>query len=224
MQPSNDRDRFLNAMRFRHACKRFDPAREIPKEDFDAILESARLSPSSFGFEPWKLIVLTDEEVKRQLHPIAWGARNSLDGASRFVILLARRKPDMLYSSDFITHMMRDIQKQPPEVMDQRRAKYRSFQEDDFELLESDRAIFDWACKQTYIALANMMTAAAYMGIDSCPIEGFHRRKVDTLLAGAGLYDNAAYGVSVMAGFGYRAEPPHREKTRQPMEDIIIWH
>ena len=149
METNNDRSRILDAMRFRHACKRFDPAREIPKEDFDAILESARLSPSSFGFEPWKLIVLTDETIRRQLYPIAWGARNSLDGASRFLVLLARKKPDMLYSSDYITHMMRDIQKQPPDVMAQRRAKYRSFQEEDFDLLESDRAMFDWASKQT---------------------------------------------------------------------------
>ena len=222
MEPNNDRTRILDAMRFRHACKRFDAERMVSDEDFDTILEAGRLSPSSFGFEPWKMIVLSDESIKRQLYPVAWGARNSLDGANRFVILLARKKADMLYSSGYIAHLMRDIQKQPPEIMEQRRAKYRSFQEDDFELLESDRAIFDWACKQTYIALANMMTAAAYLGIDSCPIEGFHRRSVDALLSGAGIYDPDAFGVSVMVAFGYRAEPPHRAKTRQPIEDIVI--
>ena len=222
MEAGNDRARILDAMKFRHACKRFDAEREITEEDFDVILEAARLSPTSFGFEPWKMIILTDEEIKRQLYPAAWGARNSLDGASRFIILLARKKPDMIYSSDYITHMMRDIQHQPPEVMDQRRERYRTFQADDFDLLESDRAMFDWACKQTYIVLANMMTAAAFLGIDSCPIEGFHRRQVDAILTGAGLYDSDAFGVSVMAGFGYRAEAPHREKTRQPLEELII--
>ena len=68
-----------------------------------------------------------------------------------------------------------------------------------------------------------MMPAAAFLGVDSCPIEGFHRRETDALFTGAGLYDGAEFGVSVMAGFGYRAEPPHREKTRQPMEDLVIW-
>lgn len=213
----------LDAMTFRHACKRFDAQRSIPEEDFDTILEAARLSPSSFGFEPWKFIVLTDAEIKRRLYPVAWGARNSLDGASRFVVLLARRRSDTLYSADFITHMMRDVHHLPPEALSARRERYRTFQADDFQLLESDRALFDWACKQTYIALANMMTAAAYLGIDSCPIEGFDRRKTDEILSGAGIYDIDRFGVSVMAGFGYRAENPRHEKTRQSMDDLVIW-
>lgn len=213
----------LDVFRFRHACKKFDASKKVSSEDFQTILEAARLSPTSFGFEPWKMIVLTDETIRQQLYPLAWGARNSLDGASHFVVLLARKQADTLYSSDYITHIMQDIQKMPPEMMQQRRERYRTFQADDFDLLGNERALFDWACKQTYIVLANMMTAAAYLGIDSCPIEGFHQRNADAVLADAGLFDPEHFGVSVMAGFGYRAEPPHREKTRQPMEDLIIW-
>ena len=213
----------LDAFHFRHACKKFDPTKQIPDSDFNTILEASRLSPTSFGFEPWNMIVLTDEAIRKKLYEFAWGARNSLDGASRFVVLLARKKPDTHYSAEFITHMMRDIHHLPPAAIDQRRDRYRLFQEDDFELLESDRALFDWAGKQTYIVLANMLTTAAYLGIDSCPIEGFHRRKADALLSEAGLFDSEQFGVSVMAGFGYRAEPPRHEKTRQPLEDLIIW-
>ena len=213
----------LEAFRFRHACKRFDPTKTISKEDFATILEAARLSPSSFGFEPWKIIVLSDKAIQQKLYPLAWGARNSLDGASHFMILLARKRMDTLYSSDYITHVMREIQQLPQDVADQRREKFRAFEADDFELLESDRALFDWASKQTYIMLANMMTAAALLGIDSCPIEGFHRRSVDELLVSEGLFDPAHFGVSVMVGFGYRAEPPKREKTRQSIEELVIW-
>ena len=221
---NNDRNKqILDTFHFRHACKRFDAEKMISVEDFETILEAARLSPSSFGFEPWKIIVLTDSAIQKKLYPLAWGARNSLDGASRFVILLARKQADTLYSSDYITHVMREIQLLPPETAQQRREKYRLFQEDDFELLESERALFDWASKQTYIMLANMMTTAAYLSIDSCPIEGFHRRKVDALLAEEGLFDPAHFGVSVMAGFGYRAESPRHEKTRQSLDDLIIW-
>lgn len=213
----------LDTFHFRHACKRFDPNRTVSKQDFKTILEAARLSPTSFGFEPWKMIVLSDAAIKQKLDPLAWGARNSLGGASHFVVLLARKKIDTLYSSEFITHIMRVIQKLPPDVAEQKREKFRSFEKEDFELLESDRALFDWAGKQTYIVLANMMTAAALLGIDSCPIEGFHRRKVDDLLAGEGLFDPAHFGVSVMAAFGYRAEPPRHEKTRQALDDLVIW-
>jgi nitroreductase len=96
--------------------------------------------------------VLTDEAIRQKLYPFAWGARNSLDTASRFVILLARKKVDTLYSAEFIAHMMRDIHHLPPEAVHQRRERYRLFQEDDFELLESDRALFDWRAADLYRA------------------------------------------------------------------------
>ena len=223
MEPTSRNEQILGVFRFRHACKRFDASRAVSDDDFRTILEAARLSPTSFGFEPWKMIVLSDPAIKQKLYPVCWGAQSSLPGASHFVVLLARKTPDMIYSSSFITHMIRDIQHNPPEVEAQRREKYHSFQAEDFTLLESDRAMFDWAGKQTYLVLANMLTAAAYLGIDSCPIEGFHRANVDALLAEEGLFDPAHFGVSVMAAFGYRAEPPHRAKTRQPLEDLIIW-
>ena len=213
----------LDVFRFRHACKKFDASRSVSKEDFNTILEAARLSPSSFGFEPWKMVVLTDDALKQKLYPLAWGAQNSLNGASHFVLLLARKTADMIYSSDFISHVMQDVQHQSVEIANQRRAKYRTFQEDDFNLLESERAMFDWAGKQTYIVLANMMTAAAYLGIDSCPIEGFQRSRVDELFVQEGVFDPAHFGVSVMVAFGYRAQEPHRTKTRQPLEDLILW-
>ncbi len=213
----------LDAFRFRHACKKFDPAKAVSAEDFDTILETARLSPSSFGFEPWKLVVLRDPQIREKLYSFAWGARNSLDGASHFVILLARKKADMLHSSDYITHILRDIQKFPEDIAQSRRKTYENFQENEFRLLESDRAMFDWASKQTYIVLANMLTAAALLRVDACPIEGFDRQKADQLLSEFGVMDQEHFGVSVMAGFGYRAEPPHREKTRQPLSDIVLW-
>lgn len=213
----------LETFRFRYACKKFDPNKIVPEEDFQTILEAARLSPTSFGFEPWNLIVLQDEELKKKLFPMAWGAQNSLNGASHFVILLARRKNDLLYSSDYLTHIMKDVKKLPDDVVEGMRNAFQRFQEKDFNLLESDRALFDWASKQTYIVLANMLTAAAYLGIDSCPIEGFNREEVEELLTKEGLMDPEHFGVSVMAGFGYRGEEPRHEKTRQPLSELVRW-
>lgn len=92
----------------------------------------------------------------------------------------------------------------------------------DFKLLESDRAMFDWGCKQTYIALGNMMTAAAFIGIDSCPIEGFNREKVEKILEKEGLLDREKFGVSCMAAFGYRQKEP-RPKTRPDLKDLVQW-
>jgi nitroreductase len=68
-----------------------------------------------------------------------------------------------------------------------------------------------------------MLTAAAFLGVDSCPIEGFDQHKVNELLAKEGLMDPEHFGVSVMAGFGYRAEAPRHEKSRQPISELVKW-
>lgn len=220
MKPMNQQ--ILDAFQFRHACKQFDAAKVISEEDFITILEAGRLSPSSYGFEPWRFLVVKSEALKKKLYPVAWGAQNSLNGASHFVILLARKKVDTLYSSDYISRMMSEVQQLPEAVIEGKRAAYKKFQQVDFHLLESDRAIFDWASKQTYLALANMLTVAAMLGIDSCPIEGFNIEAVEKVLQEEHILDKEHYGVSVMAGFGYRASEPY-PKTRQSLEDIVQW-
>jgi nitroreductase len=212
----------LDTWQFRHACKHFDATKIVSKEDFAVILEAGRLSPSSFGFEPWKFLIVQKDELKKKLYPVSWGAQNSFNGASHFVIFLARKKADTIYNSAYVNHIMTDIQKLPQNVVEQKRKAFETFQKDDFTLLESDRALFDWACKQTYIALANMLTTAALLKIDSCPIEGFNREAVEKLLQDEGFLDATTFGVSVMASFGYRAVEPHN-KTRQQLSSVVEW-
>ncbi|MGE7926086.1 nitroreductase family protein, partial [Viridibacillus arvi] len=86
-----------------------------------------------------------------------------------------------------------------------------------------ERALFDWASKQTYIALGNMLTAAALIGIDSCPMEGFNMEKVTEILENEGLLDSEKFGVSVMAAFGYRSQEPEHKKSRQSREKVVQW-
>lgn len=210
----------LETFNFRHACKSFNPNKKVSDKDMFTILEAGRLSPSSFGFEPWKFLLIENEELKKKLYPIAWGAQNSFNGASHFIIILARKKIDTIYSSSYIAHMMNDIQHLPKNIIDEAVNNYKHFQEHDFNLLESERSAFDWACRQTYIALGNMLTAAAFLGIDSCPIEGFNKDAVEELLSHENIVDLTHFGVSVMASFGYRTKAP-RAKTRQPMNEVV---
>lgn len=212
----------LTPFQFRYACKKFNPNKIINEQDFQTILEVARLSPSSFGFEPWKFLVIERQSIKDKLAPVAWGAQRSLAGASHFVILLARKHNDVRYGSSYLEHIMNDIQKSPREVIERKSALFKEWQIKDFTVAESDRSLFDWASKQTYIALANMMTAAAMMGIDSCPIEGFNRQAVEEILIEEGVLDPQHFGVSVMAGFGYRDEE-QPVKTRQALQDVVQW-
>jgi len=210
----------LDAFNFRHACKTFDPARKIAEEDFRFILEVARLSPSSFGFEPWRFLVIQDMALREKLLAATWGAQGSFPSASHVVAILVR-KGDMRPGSDYTEHFMREVQKLPEETIARKTAFYRQFHETDFHL-QDDRALFDWGCRQAYIALGNMMSAAAMIGIDSCPIEGFNQAGAEKVLAQAGVLDLDKYGLAVMVAFGYRVNP-QPVKTRQALEQVVQW-
>ena len=90
-----DKQTVLNAFRFRHACKSYDAAKKIPADDFAYILETARLSPSSFGLEPWRFLVVQNRTLREELRGIAWGAAEKIMDCSHFVILLARTQAAM---------------------------------------------------------------------------------------------------------------------------------
>ena len=211
----------LAAFEFRHACKKFDAAKKIPDGDFEFILEAGRLSPSSFGFEPWRFVVIQNPNLRAKLKPVVWGAQGHLPTASHYLAILCR-KGDMRFDSAFIDHFMRDVQHLPEESVQRKRERYRIFQETDLKLLESPRALFDWACKQAYIALGNMMTAAAMIGVDSCAIEGYDLDATEKILADAGLLDGDHFGLAVMAAFGYRINP-QPTRTRQALGDVTVW-
>ncbi len=217
------KNKFIEAMKFRHATKEFDSTKKISEEDFNTILEIGTLSPSSFGFEPWKFVVIQNEDLRKKLKEFSWGAQGTLLTASHFVIILARKKKGMIYNSDYIKHMMNDVKKLPQDVQKMYSGFYEQFQKVDFDLLNDDRYLFDWATKQNYIALANMMTGAAYMGIDSCPTEGFDAKKTEEFLKNELNIDTEEFGASVMLPFGYRKVEPSREKVRQSVDTVTQW-
>ncbi|ANS74422.1 NAD(P)H-dependent oxidoreductase [Paenibacillus yonginensis] len=214
------RQQLLDAFHFRHATKSFDPKRKIADEDFQTILEAGRLSPSSVGLEPWKFLVVQNSDLREKIKKVSWGAQGQLPTASHFVVLLARRNGR--YDTEYFWNQMTKIKGIPEDTVRQMMGRYAEFQGEDFNLFESERALFDWACKQTYIALGNMMTAAALLGIDSCPIEGFNQAALNEVLEQEGLLENGIYGVSVMAAFGYRVQE-RRPQSRRSAEDVIQW-
>lgn len=189
------KDEILNAFHFRHATKEFDSEKKISDDDFRFILELGRLSPSSFGFEPWRFVVVQNPQLREKIRNTAWGAYGKLPAASHFVIILARTKLDTRYDSDYLKSHFKHL---PEEHMAKLLERIEEFQKVDFNLLDGDWPLFDWASKQTYIALANMMTAAAQIGIDSCPIEGFNMEKMNKLLDEEGLLEEGQDRKSVV--------------------------
>jgi len=212
----------LEAFRFRHACKEFDPKRRVSDEDFAYILETGRLSPSSFGFEPWKFVVLQNAELRSRLLPVTWGGQKSIPTASHLLLLLSRTRDNFLPDSDYVARLKKDIQNMPDDVFAGFKQRLHTFLSSDFDMIDDERVMFEWASRQTYIALGNMMTAAAVVGIDSCPIEGFDRDAVEGILREAGILNGDAFGLSCMVAFGYRVREP-REKTRRCVEEVVQW-
>ncbi len=212
----------LDAFMYRHACKEFDASKKISKEDFDFILETARLSPSSFGFEPWHFIIVQDMDVREKFLPFCWGAQKQFPTASHVVFTLVKKPYFMRYDSEYIHKFMEEVQELPEDIVEMKSGFFKAFQENDFDLLQSDRCMTDWAAHQTYIPLANMMTSAALIGIDSCPIEGFNHEKVDALLASELDIDLQQYTMGHACTFGYRKAEP-RDKTRQSIEAVTTW-
>ena len=213
----------LQAYQFRHACKEFDAERKISEDDFSFILETARLSPSSFGIEPWKFLVIQNPALREKLKQQIWGGQKQLPTASHVIVTLVRKSYFMKYDSAFIQHFMREVQQFPEDIIALRSSFLEQFQREDFDLLSSERAMTDWSGKQTYIPLANMMTAAAMIGVDSCPIEGFTQKAVEQILADEIGLDLQQWGVAYLVAFGYRKDQPPRAKTRQALDAVVEW-
>jgi len=201
---------FSKAMNFRHACKIFDDTKKIKEEDMHYILETGRESPSSFGMEGWKFLVITNEDLKAKIRPVCWD-QVQITSSSHLVIILAAIENVKVESGEVKKRFTR--RDMPQENLDFYMDIYAQHLE---KTLSSDENIYHWTSKQSYIALGNMMTAAAYIGIDSCPIEGFEKEKLEEILE----LDTTKWQVSVVLPFGYRLnEQP--SQLRLPFEEVV---
>ena len=230
IKPTNDvQAQILEAFNSRHATKVFDSTRKISDDEFITILEAARLSPSSFGFEPWQILVVQSPEKRELFREFSWGANGAFNGtagqlgtASHFVIFLAHTDATMKHNSEYQQQHMREVKQLPEEVIGFINQAFQKFQEHDFKI-EGAQQITEWSARQAYIALGNVMTAAALLGIDSCPIEGFEMDKtIDVLEEHFGV-DPKIYKPAVMVALGYREDEPPFAKTRREMDQIVSW-
>lgn len=201
---------FMEAMDFRHACKIFDDTKKVSDEDMTFILEAGRKSPSSFGMEAWKFLVITNQELKEKLKPFCWN-QPQITTCSHLVVVLAGIegvKPESgIPAQKFARREM------PQEKLDFYLNLYATHLAD---TLSSDENIYSWTAKQSYIAMGNMMTAAAIKGIDSCPIEGFEKEKVEEVLG----LDKTKYQLACVLPFGYRINPQSTQ-LRAKFEEVV---
>ncbi len=192
---------FLKAMDFRHACKAFNSEKPIPNEQFESMLEVARKSPSSFGMEPWRLIVVRNPNLRKALKSACWN-QSQITDCSELVIFTTDN--DIVRSDSPYVRKMFERRGLSAEAVDIYMGVYENY----LKPIEEDEILLEnWTAKQCYIALANMMTYAATLEIDSCPIEGFDKEEVEAIL-------DLEYGhsVAVICTFGYRVKAQSEQK------------
>jgi len=184
----------VSALSFRYATKQFDPARKIDPASWDALLQSLVLAPSSFGLQPWRFLVINNPKIRANLREASWNQPQITD-ADRLIVITTRT--DMTPGDiDAWMACLAETQGKNPESL----AAYRGMI-DGFVGSLDIKARKNWNTHQCYIALGQLMTSAAMIGIDTCPLEGIDKAAYDRIL---GLEDSD-YATAVACAIGYRS-------------------
>lgn len=185
----------LDALQWRYATKKFDAAKKIPAADWGALEQALILTPSSYGLQPWKFVVVTDPAIKAKLRPVSWN-QPQIEDCSHLVVFLAKEDITEADVDRFVTRIA-EVRGATPESLN----GYKGFMMGDLVNGPRHAIIGEWAARQAYIALGNFMTSAALLGIDTCPIEGLDPAKYDEILGIKG----TGYRTLASCPAGYRS-------------------
>ena len=205
---------YLEILKFRHACKIFDESKKIGAGEFDFILEAGRLSPSSTGLEQWDFLVVQNKELREKIKAVSWN-QVQITSCSHLVVILAKIK-EVKVGSSYIDKMIASRDDKNIEAIAARQKFYNDFLLSNFK--NDDELTFQWSHEQCMIAATNMMNAAASLGIDSCPMEGFDRHALNEILG----LDESEKRVAIVVPFGYRLNP-QPEKLRRQRSEVVTW-
>jgi nitroreductase len=205
---------FIENQNWRYATKKFDATRKITDSDLELLKEAIRLSPSSYGLQPYKVLIIGNDEIREKLKPAAWGQAQITD-ASHLIVFANKTQFGENEIDTFISRVS-NTRGIPVENL----SGYGDFMKSKITPLEE--AIKNtWTSKQTYIALANLLSAAAELKIDVTPMEGFDPDAFNEIL---GLTEKGL-NASVIATIGYRHEEDLTQlykKVRKSNEELFI--
>jgi nitroreductase len=209
----------LESLNWRYATKKFDAAKKITQENWDAIEQALVLSPSSYGLQPWKFIVVNNPEKRKELQVVSWNQSQVID-ASHFVVFASKKSIDEKYVDDWMQTVAttRNI-----EVSNL--AGYKQMLMDKIVNNKNPDStlgiLSEWTTRQTYLALGNVMTAAAALKIDTCAIEGIDSVSAYNKILGV---PESEWQILCACAFGYRSNEDKyasTKKVRFPKERII---
>ncbi|WP_198405793.1 NAD(P)H-dependent oxidoreductase [Chitinophaga caeni] len=201
-------------MNWRYATKKFDAERKIDADQLNKILEATNLSASSYGLQPYKVLVIQDPAVREKLRAVSWN-QSQITDASHLVVF-ARYKD---VAEGHVDEYMQQIARTRGIGMESI-AGFSAALKGKVQQLNSENTVEEWTARQAYLALGTMLTACAVEGIDACPMEGFDPAQYDEIL---GLKEKNLR-TAVIAAVGYRAADDalqHAKKVRKPMKEFV---
>ncbi|WP_027380437.1 NAD(P)H-dependent oxidoreductase [Chryseobacterium daeguense] len=203
---------YLEALSRRYSVKKFNNE-IIPQQKLFNILESGKLSASSLGLQPYKILVVESPEMKEKLIPAFYNP-SQISTCSHLIVIISKKTVDESYINGYFRHIS-DVRETPLENLE----LFRNSINQHIKQKNQDE-IFNWAEKQSYIVLANLMYAAAIEDIDTCPMEGFRHEVIEEILN----INPEAEKVTVTLALGYRSEEDHfqhMKKVRKPNEKLF---
>lgn len=202
----------LSSLQWRYAVKKFDPAGRIPAAQWAALEQSLVLSPSSYGLQAWKFLVIDDKALRAKLRPASWD-QSQITDADKLVVFLVKKDAGPADVERFIDRIS-EVRRVPREIL----ADYQKMMVQSVSL--PPEKVEAWLTRQVYIALGTFLTTAALLGVDTTPMEGFDKDKYDEIL---GLHAQGWKSV-VVAAAGVRATDDayaKNAKVRFPLNEVV---
>lgn len=205
---------FLENQNWRYATKKFDSNKKISTEDLNTLKEAIRLSSSSYGLQLYKVFIVENPELRAKIQPAAWGQTQIVDASHLFIF--ANQTNVTEADIDGYLKNVAETRNIPETAL----SGYGDFMKGGI-LSRSDDDKANWTSKQTYLALGNLLNAAAELKIDVTPMEGFVPAQVNEILG----FNELGLNASLIAPIGYRSEEDatqHQKKVRKTNEELFI--
>ncbi len=201
----------IEKLNWRYATKKFDPNQNLTNEDINKIKEIIRLSPASYGLQPYKVFVVVNQSTKAALRAVSWDQPQITDASA--LLVFARNKNYTTAEVDNYVDNIVETRGIPKEAL----GAYEGMMKHAVNsLTEDQRAV--WVEKQIYLALGNLLTSLAVEGIDACPMEGFDKEKYDEIL---GLTDMTSVVICSVGVRDQSDDTQNYKKVRKSIDDLF---
>ena len=204
---------FITNQNWRYATKKFDATKKVSNEDLQILKEAIQLSTSSYGLQPYKVLIIENPEIRKQLQPVSWGQTQIVD-ASHLIVFANYTNITETHIDDYINNIAQSRKLNVEDL-----AGYSDFMKSKILALPQEQLAV-WTSKQTYLALGNLINAAAELKIDVTPMEGFEPAKYNEILG----LNELGLNASLVAPIGYRHDEDvnqHLAKVRKPLDELF---